>query len=109
MIKSLRWPFPMVATASTRPTWPQSSMSSGALEHGNVPWAAGSGLDALGKPPRGGEVVVLDSYELDAAQVRRWAGEAALVAFWDQGKPPPADLVVSLALEVPGGLSGPRY
>jgi spore coat polysaccharide biosynthesis predicted glycosyltransferase SpsG len=62
--------------------------------------------------PRGGDVVAVDSYVLNMEEVRRWAGEVPVAAFWDAGEPPEADLLVSLALEIPEarrGVSGPEY
>ncbi len=81
----------------------------GGLERGSIGWTPAD-LASLDPPPGSG-VVVLDSYRAEAAEVREWAPGRALVGFWDMGEPPPADLVISVALESPGvtGLFGPRY
>ena len=82
-----------------------------ALDRDGIPWAPAPDLAAIDRPGRA-EVVVLDSYRLASGEVRRWAGETALVAFWDEGKAPEADLIISLALEVTGpgrALSGLEF
>jgi spore coat polysaccharide biosynthesis predicted glycosyltransferase SpsG len=76
------------------------------LERGGVSWGSASDLAAITAEPGPGELVVLDSYETGAEEARRWAGEATLAAFWDHGEPPPADLVITLAPELPIGVRG---
>jgi spore coat polysaccharide biosynthesis predicted glycosyltransferase SpsG len=82
------------------------------MERGGVLWASAPDLAAISEKCNRGDIVVLDSYEVSAEEARPWAGEATLAAFWDEGEPPAADLVISLPFEIPGGvrgLSGPEY
>jgi spore coat polysaccharide biosynthesis predicted glycosyltransferase SpsG len=76
------------------------------FERGGVPWTPAVGLAAIEEKPRPRDVVVLDSYLLDIEEARRWAEGGALAAFWDQGEPPEADLVVSLGSTIPDGMHG---
>jgi spore coat polysaccharide biosynthesis predicted glycosyltransferase SpsG len=82
------------------------------IQRGGVEWVPAPDLNAIALKSEAGDVVVLDSYELKTEQAREWAGEAPLVVFWDEGDPPPADLIISIALDAPSGirsLTGAQY
>jgi spore coat polysaccharide biosynthesis predicted glycosyltransferase SpsG len=82
------------------------------LERGGVQWVSAPELAAVRAEPGPGDIIVLDSYEIEAGDARRWGGEGTLVGFWDEGQAPAADFLISFALEMPpgiNGVSGPEY